>query len=83
MSYPNKQYINGKLIYSEYTSQFQKIYTYDWFCGPGSQINTAFMFCILKKLEKNHCDSRPMVPDWWAQVFFVGSRGLMVRESDS
>ncbi len=22
-----------------YKSQFWKIYPYDWFCGPGSQIN--------------------------------------------
>ncbi len=32
-------------------SQFKKIYTYDWFCGPGSHLN-IFVANILKNLAK-------------------------------
>ncbi len=34
LSYHNKPYINGKIIYSDFT----KIYPFDWFCAPGSRM---------------------------------------------
>uniref|UniRef100_A0A673N4U7 Cyclin-like domain-containing protein n=1 Tax=Sinocyclocheilus rhinocerous TaxID=307959 RepID=A0A673N4U7_9TELE len=42
LSYPNKPYINGKIIYSAF--MMQKIDPYDWFCAPGSHIrlHTAY-----------------------------------------
>ncbi len=42
LSYPNKPYINGKLIYSAFifctNLNLEKNDTYDWFCGPGSHL---------------------------------------------
>ncbi len=41
-SYPNKPYINGKLIYTAFRwsiyFNLNQMYPYDWLCGPGLQI---------------------------------------------
>ncbi len=34
LSYHNKPYINGNIIYSDFT----KVYPFDWFCAPGSRM---------------------------------------------
>ncbi len=76
LSYPNKPYINGKLIYSYdvgYKSQFfKKKDPYDWFYGPGSHVEKCPSFCpyslntIHCGLERKECEHffRMFIFEW-------------------
>ncbi len=72
-----------------YKSQFRKIYPYDWFCGPGSQLsiffpdkNDACNRCKQAPADHVHMFwSCPRLVTFWSNVFDTLGKALNVELS--
>ncbi len=77
MSYLNKPYINGKLVYSAFR---WCINSDDWFCGPGSHILVATrlqMITLLHSSNTNICFYRNIV-SWVKKTLYLFKHQLFI-----